>query len=431
MRKARSFLLLTAPLTLIAVGCGASGNTTATLQRISPDRAYNDTPIPVQLFGKSFHPPVQVDTYSASADLAPSPFQVSLDPLRPAAGRGSVAAITPSWKDHGEIDATLPAGLPAGTYSVSLRDAAGNTIASLATFTSLGPDMDAPHIEFLEPPAGTAFAVGKNVTVKVHVDDGAGQLGLVEWSTDPPTGSPPMPCWPDPAGLCEFVITPQAGPDVVDPIDILVHATDTLNNQATASRRVQVAWTPTITKIDPLEAPTTGGTTITVSGYSFVPNLSQIIVDGVSIGGMILEDGSISGTSLAHIPGDAPVFVTNGGSKSDTFSITFIPPPVLKLIDPPRAVVDGPTVTIRISGSNFRSVTEFFWIQGATNTLFSPVAPDNFGPVPPYERLLSPTQVELTLPTNRTGTFSISAHDPVSLDSVLLDAFTLDPAPAP
>src|SRR4029079_16008175 len=102
--------------------------------------------------------PVRVDTYSGSADVAGASFQVSLDPLRPVIGRRSVAGINPIWKDATEIDATLPAGLLAGRYMVSLHDADGNAITSMATFTSLGPDIDPPHIVFLRPAAGATFA---------------------------------------------------------------------------------------------------------------------------------------------------------------------------------------------------------------------------------------------------------------------------------
>lgn len=432
MRKETSFLPLVALLTLIAAGCGASGNASPTLQRIAPNRGYSDAPIPVKLFGESFHPPIQVDTYSASADLAPSPFQISLDPLRPTAGRRAVAALSPSWIDQGEIDAILPAGVLAGTYSVAVRDAAGNTISSSATYTALGPDIDPPHITFLQPPAGTTFAANDQVTVQVHVDDGAGQLGTVQWSTDPPQESSPAACDPDANGLCEFVIIIPAGIHVVDPIDIRVDAADNLHNQATGYRRVQVAKKPAIGSIVPPQGSTVGGTSVQVFATNLYPKLSQITFDGTSIGGMLAMDGgSITANAPPHIPGIAMVSVINGDSVSDSVQFTFIPPPILKLIDPAHAVVNGPTVTINISGDNFRAETVFSWVQGATTTLIS-YAPTSYAtPVPPYERLISPTRVELTLPTNRTGTFSIVAHDPVSSDSELVDAFTLDPAPAP
>src|SRR5581483_11692005 len=105
MRKERSFLPLAAPLTLISVvaGCEAGGNKTPTLDQISPASAYSDVPVAVSLIGGPFHPPVRVDTYAGSADLAPSPFQISLEPLRPVAGRRTVAAIDASWIDQGRI----------------------------------------------------------------------------------------------------------------------------------------------------------------------------------------------------------------------------------------------------------------------------------------------------------------------------------------
>ncbi len=422
---------LVGTLTLIAVGCGASGNASPTLEQIVPNRGYSDAPIPVKLVGESFHPPILVDTYSSSADLAPSPFQISLDPLRPTAGRRSVAAVNPSWISQGEIDAILPAGLLAGTYSVALRDAAGNTISSSATYTSLGPDIDPPHITFLQPPAGTTFAANDQVTVQVHVDDGAGQLGTVQWSTDPPQESSPATCDPDANGLCEFVIIIPAGIHVVDPIEIRVDAADNLHNQATGYRRVQVAKKPVIGSMVPLEGSTVGGTSITVFAQNLYPNLSQITFDGISVGGRVAQDGSIMASTPTHIPGSAMVSVINSDSVSDSVQFTFIPPPILKLIDPAHAVVNGPTVTIHLSGDNFRPETVFSWVQGATTTLISYAPTSYVTPVPPYERLTSPTRVDLTLPTDRTGTFSIVAHDPVSSDSELVDAFTLDPAPAP
>jgi hypothetical protein len=138
----------------------------------------------------------------------------------------------------------------------------------------------------------------------------------------------------------------------------------------------------------------------------------------------------ITAVTTAHVPGDANVAVSNGDSVSDSARFTFIPPPILKLIDPAHAFVDTPTIDIDISGNNFRPETEFFWIQGETgNPNPIPYAPSaNVSPVPPYERLYPPSRVTLTLLPG-TGTITIGAHDPISGTSTLVDAFTFDPVP--
>jgi hypothetical protein len=472
MRKERSFLPLTAPPTLIIVsmlaGCGASGNTTSNLEQIFPASAYSDAPVPVSLLGGPFHPPVRVDTYSGSADVATAPFQIVLDPLRPVTGRRSVAGINPMWKDEMEIDATLPAGLLAGNYTVSLRDAAGNTLSSSLIYTSLGPDLDRPHILFLQPQAGTTFAPGDLANVVVRVDDGAGHVRSVVWSRSAPSLSPsatgqPEVCVLDAVGVCRFQIRTDPGPDVVDLIDIRVDAEDAVHNQATADRHVQVASIPVIKTVDPMEGSTDGGTTITVSGDGLVKDLSQITVDGMSIGGFVdAQGGSITATTGSHLPGGAMIAVRNGAGVSGAQAFTFIPPPILKLIDPPSAVPSGTTVTVSVSGNNFRDKTEFFWVQNGVSHAIPYVPTENLSPIPPYQQLVSATRVTLVLlpyylqidqadagadaATDGTdaaadagmvmtvkvpiqGTISIRAHDPVSGDSTLADAFTFDAAP--
>ena len=426
-------MLLTTPLTLLVIGCGAGENTAPSLKQVVPASAYSDSAISVRLLGGPFHPPVQVDTYSGSADVSAAPFQISFDPSRPMGGRRSIAGIDPTWIDDQEIDAKLPPGMLAGVYSVSLRDAAGNAIASSATFTSLGPDIDPPHIVFLGPMPATVFAPGETITVDVRVDDGAGQVRSVQWSASSPGFSPlgPTSCTPDENGVCEFTLTAQAGPDVLDPINITVEAEDDVHNVTSGYLTVDVAWKPTITSISPPENSTAGGKPIAVYGRSFVVNLSQILIDGMSIGGVVDPSGSmIQAVTTMHVPGDAQVAVSNGDSVSASLPFTFIPPPILKLINPSHAYVDTPSIDIDISGNNFRPETEFYWTQGDSSDRNSiPYAPPaNVSPIAPYERLCSPSRVTLTLLPGE-GTITIVAHDPVSNDSTLVDAFTFDSAP--
>ena len=65
-------------------------------------------------------------------------------------------------------------------------------------------------------------------------------------------------------------------------------------------------------------------------------------------------------------PGRAMIGVSNGAAASAGLAFTFIPPPILKLIDPADAPADTAMVTIAVSGNNFRPETEFFWIQNGS-----------------------------------------------------------------
>jgi len=232
-------------------------------------------------------------------------------------------------------------------------------------------------------------------------------------------------------GTCRFQIVADPGADLVDQIDIRVDATDTVSNQARASRRVQVAPVPTVADVFPKEGSTEGGTIIRVYGDGLVQDLSLITVDGVPIGGRVdAQAASIGATTAPHLPGDALIAVVNGdGASAMSLPFTFIPPPILKLVDPPQADAATSTVTLSVSGNNFRSDTEFSWTPDGVNYIPIPYA-ENVSPVAPYERLLSSTRVSLVLipPGGATafkpGTISIKAHDPVSADFILADAFT-------
>jgi hypothetical protein len=299
---------------------------------------------------------------------------------------------------------------------------------------------------FLQPAAGTTLAAGDTFDVVVRVDDGAGRVRRVRWSRSQPSVSPAAPvpdpmdpmaiCELDAVGVCSFQIQADSGPDVVDRIDIRIDAEDEVSNLATASRRVQVASSPTVKSLVPVEGSTAGGTKITIYGDGLVPNLSQITVGGVSIGGVVDPKGvSIKATTAAHLPGRAMIAVSNGAAASAGRAFTFIPPPILKLIDPANAPADAAMVTIGVSGNNFRPETEFFWIQNGKPHAIPYSPPGNVFPIAPYEQLLGSTRASLVLvpPFNEQpfdpGPITIQAHDPISGDSLLVDAFTFDAAP--
>ena len=167
-----------------------------------------------------------------------------------------------------------------------------------------------------------------------------------------------------------------------------------------------------------------------------MPNLSQITVDGISIGGVVDPKGvSIKAKTAAHLPGGAMIRVSNGYAASAGQTFTFISPPILKLIDPADAPADTAMVTIAVSGNNFRPETEFFWIQNGKSHPIPYSPPGNLFPIAPYEQLLGSTRASLVLvplvngQPFLPGPITIQAHDPISGDSLLVDAFTFDAAP--
>ncbi len=429
MRKGWSYLPLATPLILMLAGCGDGSDPRPILEKIVPASAYSDTQTSFSLLGESFRPPVEVDTYSGAAGVVPAPYQISFDPTRPTAGRRSVPAMSPTWYDKTRIDAVLPAGLPAGIYTVGVRDATGQPILPALTFSSLGPDIDPPRIVFLQPAPMSAVRPGEQVVVVASIDDGAGHpLGAHETVSSPGLGMQTLQdCTIDEQDLCTFMFTaPDTGPLPLR-IDIRVDAQDSLHNASTGYLSIFAAQAPTITSVVPNQGTTLGGTSITVKGQGFIGGRWQIVIDGVPIGAVSATGDTIQGITAAHVPGDATVTVSNGDSTTNGSGFTFIPPPIVKLVDPPTARPTQPTL-IDVAGNGFRPATQFYWIQNGFRQDIPFASSSNPSPALPYARLVNQFRATLYLQPG-AGTITIGATDPVSGDSQLLNAFTFDSAP--
>ena len=358
--------------------------------QIVPASAYSDTQTSFSLIGENFRPPVEVDTYSGAAGVVPAPYQISLEPTRPIAGRRSVPAMSPTWHDQSRIDAVLPAGLPAGIYTVDVRDATGQPILPALTFSSLGPDIDPPRIVFLQPAAASAVRPGEQVVVVARIDDGAGRPLSAQGSVSSPgldTQTLP-PCVIDDQDLCAFAFTaPDTGSLPSLPIDIRVDAQDSLHNASTGYLSIFAAPAPTITSVVPDQGSTLGNTSITVSGQGFIGGRWQIMIDGVPIRTVSATSRhTIQSITAAHVPGGATVTVSNGDSTTNGYGFTFIPPPILKLVDPPSRSRDA-TNPDRRGRQRVPAETQFYWIQagGDGSHQVIPLASD------PNHRRRSPT----------------------------------------
>ncbi len=91
---------------------------------------------------------------------------------------------------------------------------------------------------------------------------------------------------------------------------------------------VDLRWdAPAVTNVSPAEGPTTGGTTVTLTGTDFT-DATGVTFDGVAGTGLsVVNDGELTVVSPAHAAGAVDVVVTTpyGSSPAATFTYTGVP----------------------------------------------------------------------------------------------------------
>ena len=430
-RLTLALALAVAPALAGGAGCDGGHDHPPEIKGIDPSSAYNDTGVVVSVLGLHFRPPLDIDTHTGTAGVDQSPVQIFVTPVDPAADPQPVEARGEQWRGDHQIDAGLPAGLPAGDYRVELRDGAGTVVTSDVLFTSLGPDNDAPRITFLQPRAGTTVAPETWVSVVAMVEDGQGQVKGGHWCARSPTlGCTPGECVMAPDRTCRFSFMAPMAPTLTEQIDVELEVVDSRLNPATAILPIQVAWRPEIISLTPSTGPTSGGTQLAVEGTRLAPGFSRILVDDRSIGGSI--DGNIiRAVTQPHAPGVAFIAIGNGdgdsASESASRGFVFVAPPTIKVIDPIRDVA-GASPRITVAGDYFSLRTRFFWRQdGGPEQPIEPAADENLVP-PPYAVFQTEHRYIIKLPP-ASGVIALRAHDDIGGDSVMTDAFTFDPPP--
>jgi hypothetical protein len=175
--------------------------------------------------------------------------------------------------------------------------------------------------------------------------------------------------------------------------------------------------TPTVSGVSPSAGPSTGGTSVTVTGTNLT-GASTVKFGGMNASSFSVgSDTSITATSPAGTTGPVDVTVTTGGgtsaaNPSDQFTYDPPPAPVMNAINP----TSGPSGTsVTITGTNFTGATavDFGSGHGATFTFtndgsITATAPNGTGTV----------DVTVTTPG---GTSTTSAGDQYT--------YTLPPAP--
>jgi hypothetical protein len=128
---------------------------------------------------------------------------------------------------------------------------------------------------------------------------------------------------------------------------------------------------PSIASITPSSGPTTGGTTVTISGGNFV-GVSSVLIGGTPVSGLVVQSTStISATTPPGTTGPADVVViTASGTSTLLAGYTYLGPPTIDKVNPNFGPAAGGTVvTIVGRGLESTSTVAFNGVLASSVTL--------------------------------------------------------------
>ena len=246
----------------------------------------------------------------------------------------------------------------------------------------------APTVTAISPTSGTTTGgtsvtiTGANFTGATAVTiGGAAATGITVNSATSITATTPAGT----AGPASVLVTTPSG----------TNAANTLYTYVTPA--------PTVTGINPTSGPTTGGTSVTISGDNFTG------ATGVTIGGTaatsvsVVSATSITAVTPAGAAGAASVLVTtSGGTNAANTLYTYVTPaPTVTSINPSSGPTTGGTA-VTITGSNF---------TGATSVKFSSTNATSF-------TVISATQISAIAPPGSLGTVDVTVKTPSGTSAI-------------
>ncbi len=233
----------------------------------------------------------------------------------------------------------------AGSSTVSSADE--YTYAAVPTVTAVTPDTGPTAGGTVVTITGTGFVAGS-----YDVDFGTREVtGTVTSPTSITAEAPGQP-----AGVVDVVVTGSNGTSAT----------------GAADRFTYVAPVPTVTAVSPPKGPTTGGTSVTVTGTGFTGATAVTFGTVAATSFTVSSDTSITAYSPGAAAGVVNLVVTTAGGSSaavtaDHFTYA-APPPEVSGISPAYGAVAGGTL-VTVYGSGF---------TGATKVAFGTVAATTF-----------------------------------------------------
>ena len=151
---------------------------------------------------------------------------------------------------------------------------------------------------------------------------------------------------------------------------------------------------PTLTKVTPATGPTSGDTTVTLTGTGFVAGATSVTFAGTPIAAgsvTFVSSTQIKVASPAHAAGQVTVTATTNGGTSSAAHFTYRAAPTLTKVTPATGPTSGGT-TVTITGTNFATVTSVKFGNAAATSL----------------TVKSTTQLSVVDPAGTAGTVSVS-----------------------
>jgi len=176
---------------------------------------------------------------------------------------------------------------------------------------------------------------------------------------------------------------------------------------------------PTISSVSPDEGPTTGGTSVTISGTNFASGATVTFGGAAATGVSVVNATTITAVTPARPAGDLDVTVTNPDGQSatlnDGFTYETAAAPTISSVTPSSGPTTGGT-SVTIKGTNFASsVTVTFGGTNATNVV----------------RVNATTITARTPARASAGSVAVIVRNPDGQQATLAGGFTYTSAPAP
>ncbi len=311
---------------------------------------------------------------------------------------GGTAATGVSVVNATSISCATPAHTPgAVTVTVTNTDTSGSSLPNGFTYTTSVP---APSVSSVNPTSGpTTGGTSVTITGLNFVNGATVTFGGAAASGVSFGGSTSLTC-----------TTPSHAAGAVD---VVVTNPDTQSGTLTSGFTYTAsAPAPTVSSVNPTSGPTTGGTSVTITGSNFVSGATVTFGGTTATGVSVGSASSITCTTPSHAAGAVDVVVTNLDAQTGTLPSGFTytagaPAPTVSAVNP----ISGPTAgstSVTITGTNF--------VNGATVSFGGTAATGvSFG---------SSTSLTCTTPAHGVGAVNVVVTNPDAQTGTLTNGYT-------